>query len=90
MSIVGPTNVGRRIDQVQTRRRRMKMARTMKILYHYTGQLSSQDSMSFRSDKKLKSIDFLVDLQISIHKIVKNIVLTEDGKVFNIESMPLP
>jgi hydrogenase maturation factor HypE len=28
-------------------------------------------------------------LQISIHKIVKNIVITEDGKVFNIDSMPI-
>ena len=27
--------VGRRLDQVQTRRRRMKNARSMKVLYHY-------------------------------------------------------
>lgn len=26
----------RRLDQVQTRRRRMKQARNMKVLYHYT------------------------------------------------------
>jgi len=63
----------------------------MKILYHYTGLVSTeQPTLDVGGDeKKLKSIDFLVDLQISIHKIVKNIVVTEDGKVFNIDSMPI-
>ena len=30
-----PQPIGRRLDQVQTRRRRMKYARSMKVLYHY-------------------------------------------------------
>ena len=28
--------MGRRLDQVQSRRRRMKTAKNMKVLYHYT------------------------------------------------------
>lgn len=35
----------------------------------------------------MKSIDFLIDLQMSISKIIKNLFLTEDGNVFNIESV---
>ena len=36
-------------------------------------------------DKKLKPIDILIDLKISIEKIDKNILLSEDGNLYNIE-----
>ena len=39
--------------------------------------------------KKLKTVDYLIDLQVSIHKIVHNLVLTDDGNVFNLEAMPI-
>ena len=83
---------GRRIDQVQTRRRRMKNARNMKVLYHYLHgiQAYNDEMMTFNdnqnSNRKLKVIDFLIDLQISIEKIEQNIILTEDGNLFQIET----
>jgi hypothetical protein len=37
------------------------------------------------NDKKLKPVDILIDLKISIEKIDKNILLSEDGNLYHIE-----
>ena len=104
-----PAAIGRRLDQVQTRRRRMKNAKNMKVLYHYLDGILSNlsgdhelkdTSMEFdaspsksvaqSSGKKLKVIDVLIDLKISIEKIEKNVILAEDGKLYLVESsLPL-
>jgi hypothetical protein len=71
--------VGRRLDQVQTRRRRIKNARAMKVLYYYVDEVfqniitENDNSMEFEANKppsaplvkKLKMIDLLIDLKIS-------------------------
>lgn len=55
----------------------MKNARGMKVLYHSLQGIQAQneemmtfaDQESQGSSKKLKVVDFLIDLQISIQKI---------------------
>jgi hypothetical protein len=85
----------RRLDQVQIRRRRMKTAKTMKALYHFRDSIlndSDKDlSMEFevqstlQTQKKLQIIDILIDLKISIEKIESNVILAEDGKIYQIQ-----
>ena len=51
---------------------------------------SPSKSVAQSSGKKLKVIDVLIDLKISIEKIEKNVILAEDGKLYLIESsLPL-
>lgn len=65
----------------------MKSARTMKVLYHMHGGIQADlaEPMNFvegesaSGAKKLKQVDFLIDLHISISKIHRNVVLTTDG-----------
>jgi len=64
----------------------MKLARGMKVLYHFTGGVQGEEMNFQDSVKKLKSIDFLIDLQISISKIVKTLVLTDDGKILSLDA----
>ena len=90
--------VGRRLDQVQTRRRRMKNARAMKVLYYYVDEVfqavngDNDISMEFEANKpvqptkKLKIIDLLIDLKISAEMIDRNVILSEDGNLYQIES----
>lgn len=90
--------MGRRLDQVQTRRRRMKNARGMKVLYYYVDEVfqavngDNDISMEFEANKpvqpskKLKIIDLLIDLKISAEMIDRNVILSEDGNLYQIES----
>lgn len=80
--------MGRRIDQVQSRRRRIKQARHMKVLYHHTDpMLNEGELLAFeQNQKKLKCIESLIDMQANIVKIVHNLVLTDDGRIFNLVS----
>jgi hypothetical protein len=90
--------MGRRLDQVQTRRRRMKNARGMKVLYYYVDEIfqsisnDNEVSMEFEAKqqvlplKKLKIIDLLIDMKISAEMIDRNVILSEDGNLYQIES----
>ena len=60
----------------------------MKVLYHYTGPIIDAFNFIEPSSKKLKSVDYLIDLQISICKIEKNLVLTDDGNLFSLDASP--
>lgn len=72
--VVPPAHLGRRIDQVQNRRRRVKHARHMKVLYQYTDSIvNDQEGFVFKdplaASRKLKCIDYLIDMQVNVNKI---------------------
>lgn len=63
----------------------------MKVLYHYTDPIiNDQEGFAFKESltaiKKLKCIDYLIDMQVNINKITHNLVLTDDGRLFHLES----
>lgn len=74
----------------------MKNARAMKVLYYYVDEVfqsiinEHEVSMEFEANKtpvkKLKIIDLLIDLKISAEMIDRNVILSEDGNLYQIES----
>lgn len=65
----------------------------MKVLYQFTDPIvNDQEGFAFRdpaaASRKLKCIDYLIDMQVNVTKINHNTVLSDDGRVFYLDSEP--
>lgn len=65
----------------------------MKILYNFNFPfINDNEGFSFQdnsgSSRRLKCIDYLIDMQVNVCKILLSLVLSDDGRVFYLESEP--